>query len=78
MRNERRPVILSYHAADRMRTRGISPAEVEHLVRTGAWRSDGIDAWVAFGLWNRRRIEVAFVEVDDQSALLVKTVYIED
>ncbi len=66
-RNERRPVEFSVHAKDRLDLRGVEEDEARAIVRTGAWRPDGVGRfgepkWIAHGSIRGQWIDIVFVE----------------
>jgi hypothetical protein len=74
-RDERRPVVFSYHALKRLRERGVSRAEAEWIVRAGAVRPDADRDFLAYGTGAGALITCACL--DEGALVFVKTVYVE-
>ena len=80
-----KPIVISAHAAERMRQRGATAAEVEHAVRNETWRPAQRGKWKVkerrpFGAsspvnqqtYAYKAVEVIFA--DDPGAVVVVTV----
>jgi len=84
MTTPQKPIVISTHAAERMRQRGATVAEVEHAIRNESWRPAQRGKWRVKerrpygGLApNRQTYAYKAVEVifaDDPRAIVVVTV----
>ena len=77
MKPELCPIRYTHHAKERMIERRISQEEVEQVIRTGARQPDGVNKWIAFGTINARRLELVYVETEEEvlQVLLVLSLY---
>jgi hypothetical protein len=71
-RDETRPITYSKHAEERLAERGVAIADVDRVIRAGAWQRDGVDTFKAFVRSGRVLLQVVFA--DKGSRLHVITV----
>lgn len=66
-RDEGRAITYSAHAEERLVRRGVSKADVERVIRTGAWKQDSLNTFVAhIQVGGRPPLQVVFAEEDDR------------
>lgn len=63
--DEQRPIRYSVHALVRMEARKITEAEVEQVIRHGAWQAGGLGSWRSRASVAGRSLDVVFAETEE-------------